>query len=194
MLTTLIATAGAMCALASMAWPQWSRVLTIGYVASLATKLSDTFASEIGKVEVPCHRNEGEEVVGSQKRKNMSLPTPTRAIIWALCARVSRIALYLGVVLLSAFVAEQLALTNADQGRFAPEKICGVFIYLYIPTDSRVTCVCVCLLCRTCSFFCDHPDGLVMSFVPREKIIPRDEESVAATLTALRSHATLPRT
>ncbi|CAN0309537.1 unnamed protein product, partial [Ectocarpus fasciculatus] len=38
-----------MCAVASLVWPRWSGPLRIGYVASLATKLSDTFASEIGK-------------------------------------------------------------------------------------------------------------------------------------------------
>ncbi|CAM9204123.1 unnamed protein product [Ectocarpus sp. 12 AP-2014] len=43
------AATGAMCAVASLVWPQWSGPLRIGYVASLATKLSDTFASEIGK-------------------------------------------------------------------------------------------------------------------------------------------------
>lgn len=41
--------AAAACAVASMAWPKWATPLRIGYVASLATKLSDTFASEIGK-------------------------------------------------------------------------------------------------------------------------------------------------
>lgn len=41
---------GAICAVASCVWPKWSGALRIGYVASLATKLSDTFASEIGKV------------------------------------------------------------------------------------------------------------------------------------------------
>lgn len=41
---------GAMCAVASCVWPKWSGALRIGYVASLATKLSDTFASEVGKV------------------------------------------------------------------------------------------------------------------------------------------------
>lgn len=39
-----------MCAVASCVWPKWAGSLRIGYVASLATKLSDTFASEIGKV------------------------------------------------------------------------------------------------------------------------------------------------
>ncbi|CAN0327652.1 unnamed protein product, partial [Laminaria digitata] len=43
------AATGAICALASRVWPEWSGALRIGYVASLATKLSDTFASEIGK-------------------------------------------------------------------------------------------------------------------------------------------------
>lgn len=43
--------AGAICAVGSWAFPQWSEALKIGYVASLATKLSDTFASEIGKVK-----------------------------------------------------------------------------------------------------------------------------------------------
>lgn len=37
--------------MASRVWPQWAGALRIGYVASLATKLSDTFASEIGKVK-----------------------------------------------------------------------------------------------------------------------------------------------
>lgn len=41
---------GAMCAVASCVWPRWAGALRIGYVASIATKLSDTFASEIGKV------------------------------------------------------------------------------------------------------------------------------------------------
>lgn len=41
---------GAMCAVASCVWPRLAGSLRIGYVASLATKLSDTFASEIGKV------------------------------------------------------------------------------------------------------------------------------------------------
>lgn len=40
---------GTLCALATLFLPAWVPVLLIGYVASLATKLSDTFASEIGK-------------------------------------------------------------------------------------------------------------------------------------------------
>lgn len=38
-----------MCALATLFLPAYIPILLIGYVASLATKLSDTFASEIGK-------------------------------------------------------------------------------------------------------------------------------------------------
>ncbi|CAM9699536.1 unnamed protein product [Ascophyllum nodosum] len=43
------AATGAMCALMSLARPQWSSALRIGYVSSIATKLSDTCASEVGK-------------------------------------------------------------------------------------------------------------------------------------------------
>lgn len=43
------AASGTLCALATLKWPQHQAVLKVGYVASLATKLSDTFASEIGK-------------------------------------------------------------------------------------------------------------------------------------------------
>lgn len=43
-------TQGAMCAIGSALYPRWATPLKVGYVASLATKLSDTFASEIGKV------------------------------------------------------------------------------------------------------------------------------------------------
>lgn len=39
----------AACALASAQWPAYSSLLKIGFVAALATKLSDTCASEIGK-------------------------------------------------------------------------------------------------------------------------------------------------
>lgn len=38
-----------MCAIATLFLPAYIPILLIGYVASLATKLSDTFASEIGK-------------------------------------------------------------------------------------------------------------------------------------------------
>ena len=38
-----------MCALASAWWPQQRTLLLCGYVASISTKLSDTFQSEIGK-------------------------------------------------------------------------------------------------------------------------------------------------
>jgi uncharacterized protein (TIGR00297 family) len=37
------------CAIATYFYPQYANILRIGYTASLATKLSDTFASEIGK-------------------------------------------------------------------------------------------------------------------------------------------------
>lgn len=40
---------GTLCALATLFLPAYIPILLIGYVASLATKLSDTFASEIGK-------------------------------------------------------------------------------------------------------------------------------------------------
>ena len=43
------AATGALCALAALRWPAHAAVLRLGYVASIATKLSDTFASEIGK-------------------------------------------------------------------------------------------------------------------------------------------------
>lgn len=43
------AAAGALCAVGSVLLPQGALTLKVGYVASLATKLSDTFASEIGK-------------------------------------------------------------------------------------------------------------------------------------------------
>lgn len=43
------AAAGTLCALARCFLPNFSMTLQVGYVASLATKLSDTFASEIGK-------------------------------------------------------------------------------------------------------------------------------------------------
>jgi len=43
------AATAAACALASAAWPSRAAVFRIGFVASLATKLSDTCASEIGK-------------------------------------------------------------------------------------------------------------------------------------------------
>lgn len=47
-------TEGAMCAVASAFWlPKWATLLKVGYVSSLATKLSDTFASEVGKVKYP---------------------------------------------------------------------------------------------------------------------------------------------
>jgi uncharacterized protein (TIGR00297 family) len=38
-----------LCAIATLFLPTCTPILLIGYVASLATKLSDTFASEIGK-------------------------------------------------------------------------------------------------------------------------------------------------
>lgn len=38
-----------MCAIATLFLPAYIPIFLIGYVASLATKLSDTFASEIGK-------------------------------------------------------------------------------------------------------------------------------------------------
>lgn len=40
---------GTLCAIATLFFPAYIPILLIGYVASLATKLSDTFASEIGK-------------------------------------------------------------------------------------------------------------------------------------------------
>jgi uncharacterized protein (TIGR00297 family) len=40
---------GALCALLSLARPDLKSILHVGFVASFATKLSDTFASEIGK-------------------------------------------------------------------------------------------------------------------------------------------------
>ncbi|KAJ8613102.1 hypothetical protein CTAYLR_004772 [Chrysophaeum taylorii] len=43
------AATAALCAIAGSAWPQWQPALSVGFVASLATKLSDTTASEIGK-------------------------------------------------------------------------------------------------------------------------------------------------
>eukprot|EP00953_Heterococcus_sp_UTEX-ZZ885_P038399 19701-Heterococcus_DN1.PRE.2 len=43
------AATGALCALATLIWPSRTALLRLGYVASLATKLSDTVASEIGK-------------------------------------------------------------------------------------------------------------------------------------------------
>ena len=43
------AATAALCALGSVAWPVHARALRIGFVASLATKLSDTCESEIGK-------------------------------------------------------------------------------------------------------------------------------------------------
>lgn len=43
------AAAGALCALAAPHFPMSAMTLQVGYVASLATKLSDTCASEIGK-------------------------------------------------------------------------------------------------------------------------------------------------
>ena len=43
------AATGALCALAALRWPQHAALMNLGYVASIATKLSDTFASEIGK-------------------------------------------------------------------------------------------------------------------------------------------------
>ncbi len=44
------ALAGTICALLSQIWPEQHTMLKLGYVASIATKLSDTFGSEIGKV------------------------------------------------------------------------------------------------------------------------------------------------
>lgn len=43
------AATAAVCALSTMRWPASAALLRIGFVASLATKLSDTCASEIGK-------------------------------------------------------------------------------------------------------------------------------------------------
>ena len=43
------AATAALCALGSLAWPVHARALRLGFVASLATKLSDTCESEIGK-------------------------------------------------------------------------------------------------------------------------------------------------
>ena len=43
------AAAAMVCAVMTYATPQYSAALKVGYVASLSTKLSDTFASEIGK-------------------------------------------------------------------------------------------------------------------------------------------------
>ena len=43
------AATAAFCALATLRWPARAALLNVGFVASLATKLSDTFASEIGK-------------------------------------------------------------------------------------------------------------------------------------------------
>ncbi|CAM9243631.1 unnamed protein product [Discosporangium mesarthrocarpum] len=43
------AATGALCAIGASAQPSWASALKVGFVASLATKLSDTFASEIGK-------------------------------------------------------------------------------------------------------------------------------------------------
>jgi len=43
------AATAAVCALSTLRWPASSVLLRVGFVASLATKLSDTFASEIGK-------------------------------------------------------------------------------------------------------------------------------------------------
>jgi len=43
------AATAAVCALATVAYPARAKLLRLGFVASLATKLSDTFASEIGK-------------------------------------------------------------------------------------------------------------------------------------------------
>jgi len=43
------AATGALCALAMEKWPQHAALLSVGYVSSMATKLSDTFQSEIGK-------------------------------------------------------------------------------------------------------------------------------------------------
>lgn len=37
------------CAILSYVWPAYSNVLRLAFVASMATKLSDTFGSEIGK-------------------------------------------------------------------------------------------------------------------------------------------------
>lgn len=38
-----------MCAISTYLFPQWATIFKVGYVASLATKISDTFGSEIGK-------------------------------------------------------------------------------------------------------------------------------------------------
>ena len=43
------AATAAFCALATLRWPARAALRNGGFVASLATKLSDTFASEIGK-------------------------------------------------------------------------------------------------------------------------------------------------
>lgn len=41
--------AGTLCAIGTVLFPQYADPLLLGYVASISTKLSDTFASEIGK-------------------------------------------------------------------------------------------------------------------------------------------------
>eukprot|EP00613_Pedinella_sp_CCMP2098_P007444 CAMPEP_0171595884 /NCGR_PEP_ID=MMETSP0990-20121206/1602_1 /TAXON_ID=483369 /ORGANISM="non described non described, Strain CCMP2098" /LENGTH=231 /DNA_ID=CAMNT_0012156953 /DNA_START=474 /DNA_END=1169 /DNA_ORIENTATION=+ len=43
------AATGALCALATQRWPAQRSLLVLGFVASMSTKLSDTFQSEIGK-------------------------------------------------------------------------------------------------------------------------------------------------
>ncbi|MGB0561834.1 MAG: TIGR00297 family protein [Spirulinaceae cyanobacterium] len=43
------ALAGTLCAIATLLWPAYTPLFTLGYVASFSTKLSDTTASEVGK-------------------------------------------------------------------------------------------------------------------------------------------------
>jgi len=43
------AATAALCALGTVAWPAWAAALRVGFAASLATKLADTCASEVGK-------------------------------------------------------------------------------------------------------------------------------------------------
>ncbi|CAM9568110.1 unnamed protein product, partial [Choristocarpus tenellus] len=39
----------ALCALGAAFWPKWGDALRVGFVASIATKLSDTFATVVAK-------------------------------------------------------------------------------------------------------------------------------------------------
>ena len=48
-LITFIVGTAMICAILTYVWPENAELLKVGYVASLATKLSDTFGSEIGK-------------------------------------------------------------------------------------------------------------------------------------------------